>query len=237
VKRCLSLTLFLGLPLFATNAQAQWVESFELEKPTAKVPANEVSAFPTVTTDASALQLFEPDTAFPETMGQSVDTAEEMQLSQTFNRNLFVNRPWSYIGAGVNFGLDGDTALGSSDNSFGIISKIALNANLSLRPGVRFSERSAFMIPITYDIPLAGADPFEPATFHPFVGGGVMFTVDDDETNNNDSDNNIGPMLTGGVDVRLDDMWVINSTLNVGFMSDDTEIGILFGVGYIFSGS
>jgi hypothetical protein len=148
------------------------------------------------------------------------------------NRNLFVNRPWSYVGAGLNLGLEGDTDLG--DTSFAIISKIAIGDNLSLRPGAIIGENVAILVPVTYDFTVPNVDPFEAALLRPYVGGGVVFTTNDTAADEG-VDNNVGPMITGGLDVRFNDKWVANAGLNVGFLGDDAEFGIVIGVGYIFS--
>jgi outer membrane protein W len=148
------------------------------------------------------------------------------------NRNLFVNRPWSYVGAGLNLGLEGDTDLG--DTSFAIISKIAIGNNLSLRPGAIIGENVAILVPVTYDFVVPSADPFEASLLRPYVGGGIVFTTNDTAADEG-VDNNVGPMITGGLDVRFNDKWVANAGLNVGFLGDDAEFGIVIGVGYIFS--
>jgi hypothetical protein len=40
-------------------------------------------------------------------------------------------------------------------------------------------------------------------------------------------------LLTGGVDVPLGNRFTINGTVNAAFL-DETDVGLLFGVGYNF---
>lgn len=188
----------------------------------------EFLSFSDLATDkASALAL---TTYRPEDI-ESTPAAAPQEMAQV-GRNLFVNRPWSYIGAGVNVGLEGDTDIG--ETSFAIISKIAISENLSLRPGAIIGENVAILVPITYDFVVPNADPFEPSLLRPYVGGGIVFTTNDTAADEG-VDNNVGPMITGGLDVRFNEKWVANAGLNVGFLGDDAEFGIVIGVGYIFS--
>lgn len=131
----------------------------------------------------------------------------------------------SYIGVGGNIGLSGDNALG--EGSFAINSKIGLTRNISVRPAVLLGDEATFTIPVTYDFTIQTTDPFEPLAFAPFLGGGLVVSTQDD--------NNIGFLLTGGIDVPLSREFVANATLNVGFM-DKTEVGLMLGVGYTFTG-
>lgn len=131
----------------------------------------------------------------------------------------------SYIGIGGNIGLSGDNALG--EGSFAILSKIGLTRNISVRPAVLIGDEATFTIPVTYDFVIQTADPFEPLAFAPFAGAGLVVSTQDD--------NNIGFLLTGGIDVPLSREFVANATLNVGFM-DKTEVGLMLGVGYTFTG-
>ncbi|MEQ8996169.1 MAG: hypothetical protein RID53_06640 [Coleofasciculus sp. B1-GNL1-01] len=143
----------------------------------------------------------------------------------------------NYLGIGINIGLTeeddvaeadaddgGETALG--DAGFVINGKIGLSRNISLRPGVIIGDDALFMVPLTYDFLIPRVDPFEPVRFAPFLGGGVALSTD--------SDDNIGFLLTGGVDVPLSRSFVANGSINIGFIEDETDIGIILGVGYTF---
>ncbi|MGB0560509.1 MAG: hypothetical protein ACPGVO_01740 [Spirulinaceae cyanobacterium] len=240
-------SLFWGLPLLTPSAVAQWIESpsvtepTEIESPSVTKPADKVeflqfSDLTTAQNQADAL-----NESLDELMLQSIHNSGgwlpadgQTEMAQTFNRNLFVNQPWSYIGLGANIGQEGITQLGRG--SVVVNSKIALNSSLSLRPGVWAGDQVAITLPLSYDIHLSGSDPFEPARFHPFLGAGVVFTTDDDSEADDNAGNNFGPLVMGGLDVRLSDEWVFNTSANFGFLDDRTEIGIVLGVGYVFSG-
>ncbi|MBE9126158.1 MULTISPECIES: hypothetical protein [unclassified Coleofasciculus] len=137
----------------------------------------------------------------------------------------------SYIGVGGNIGLsdeddedEGETALG--EPGFVINSKIGLTPTLSVRPSVIFGDDVVFMIPLTYDFAIPTEDPFEPVRVAPFAGGGLILSTDDN--------NNIGFLVTGGVDVPISSSFVANASLNVGFIEDTTDFGLILGVGYTF---
>ncbi|MFP4104144.1 hypothetical protein [Coleofasciculus sp.] len=135
----------------------------------------------------------------------------------------------NYVGVGVNIGLteddDGDET-GLGDAGFVINGKIGLSRNISLRPGVIIGDDAVFMIPLTYDFLIPRVDPFEPVRFAPFLGGGVALSTDGDD--------NIGFLFTGGVDVPLSRSFVANGSINIGFIEDQTDVGIILGVGYTF---
>ncbi|NJL00197.1 MAG: hypothetical protein HC910_06360 [Spirulinaceae cyanobacterium SM2_1_0] len=146
-------------------------------------------------------------------------------LAQRSSARRAVNRPWSYISLGGNFGFnDGRTEL--SDTAFAIGSKIGLTPYLSARPMALLGDRVTFLLPLTYDIAVGQSDPFRPASFVPYVGGGIILTTNDG--------NNVGPLVSGGIDVRVSESIVINTGINAGFFRDDTDIGLTVGIGYIF---
>ncbi len=131
----------------------------------------------------------------------------------------------SYIGVGGNIGLGGDSAV--SEGNFAVISKIGLTRNFSVRPGAIIGDDTLVMVPITFDLASQSANPTGDRTFSisPFIGAGVAI-----ETSN---DANIGLLLTGGVDVPLGSRFTLNGTVNAAFL-DQTDVGLLFGVGYNF---
>lgn len=133
----------------------------------------------------------------------------------------------SYIGIGANIGLDGDSsALG--DGNFAVISKVGLTRTISLRPSAVLGDDTVFLIPVTYDFSLNAADPFtEPLPIAPYLGvGAAIETGDDSET---------AFLVTGGVDVPLNSQFTANAAVNAAFF-DDTDIGLILGVGYNFRG-
>lgn len=178
----------------------------------------------TVATSADLLRL-QPQTPEPSTQSANQTDTTIAQRDLDIRRSP-VGVP-SYIGIGGNIGLssgDDNTTLG--DGGFVVNSKIRLSDTLSLRPSVIFGNDAVFLIPLTYDFVIPRVDPFEPIRFAPFAGGGVAISTDDD--------NNIGFLLTLGVDVPISRTFVANAALNVGFIEDTTDFGLMLGVGYVF---
>ncbi|NER31042.1 MAG: hypothetical protein F6J89_26340 [Symploca sp. SIO1C4] len=145
-------------------------------------------------------------------------------------RDFEIGRPTrggsSYVGIGINLGLtDEGTALG--DIAFVVNSKLGLTKNISFRPAAVIADNAVFLLPVTYDFAIEPVDPFEPVRIAPFVGAGIGFATD--------SDNSVGFVLTGGVDWPFARQFVANASVNVGFF-DDTDLGIILGVGYSFPG-
>ncbi|MEM8637587.1 MAG: hypothetical protein AAGG51_02035 [Cyanobacteria bacterium P01_G01_bin.54] len=249
MKRYLLLAfLCWGLPCLTPAVMAQWIESPSetsspnIESPSIAKPADKVEflQFSDLTTAHNQVDAF--NESLDQLMLQSLNpgggwlppTEETTEMAQSFNRNLFVNRPWSYIGVGAGIGREGVSQLGRG--SFVANAKVALDSSLSLRPAVWAGDQVAITLPLSYDIQISGSDPFEPARFHPFLGAGVLFTTDADDDTDDNAGDNFGALVMGGLDVRLSDEWVFNTSANFGFLDDRTEIGIVLGVGYVFSG-
>lgn len=132
----------------------------------------------------------------------------------------------SYVGVGGNIGLSGDTALG--DGNFTIISKIGLTRNIAVRPSVVLGNDATFLIPLTYDFSIRQAEALEEVLpIAPYVGAGVSIATGDND--------NIGLLLTGGIDVPLNSQFTANAAVNVG-IADETDVGLAIGVGYNFAG-
>ena len=177
----------------------------------------------TVSTSAAPLTLQPNTLPLPEMSSQEVNTP----IAQTdIDPGRTTRGGASYVGIGGNIGLGGDTALGNG--SFVINGKIGLTRSLSLRPAAVIGDDTVFLIPLTYDFTIRQTDPFEPVRFAPFVGGGIALSTDEDD--------NIGFLLTGGVDVPLSREFVANGSINVGFIEDTTDVGLILGVGYTFVG-
>lgn len=130
---------------------------------------------------------------------------------------------YNYVGAGVSIG-----ELGSgSDVGLAINSKIRVYDHVSIRPSVasdlNFSDDGAtqFTLPVTYDFNSLTAD----GRLLPYVGGGVSYTTAGSD--------DIGPMVTAGVDYRLTDRLTANGAVNVNFF-DDTRVNGVIGLGYSF---
>ncbi len=131
----------------------------------------------------------------------------------------------SYIGVGGNIGLGGDTTL--SEGSFSVISKIGLTNNFSVRPSALIGDNAVFLIPLTLDFPVESVTDtgVQQISVAPYIGGGAAISTGQDNT--------VGFLLTGGVDVPLSPQFTANAGVNVGFIND-TEVGLMLGVGYNF---
>ena len=133
----------------------------------------------------------------------------------------------SYIGVAGNIGISGDdSSLG--DGNFAAVSKIGLTNAISIRPSAIFGDSTTILIPVTYDFSFRQADPFdEPLPIAPYVGvGAAIKTGDDSQT---------AVLVSGGIDVPLNAQFTATAAVNAGFF-DKTDIGLLVGVGYNFSG-
>ncbi|MDV2992506.1 MAG: hypothetical protein N4J56_002160 [Chroococcidiopsis sp. SAG 2025] len=132
----------------------------------------------------------------------------------------------SYLGVAGNIGLGGDSAIGES--SFAVISKIGLANVLSARPSVAIEDDPVILLPLTYDFSFRSVDPLdETLSIASYLGGGVAIEASDDA--------DVGFLLTGGVDVPLSDRFTATAAVNAAFL-DDTDVGLLIGVGYNFAG-
>ncbi|MBE9105462.1 fasciclin domain-containing protein [Nostoc cf. edaphicum LEGE 07299] len=132
----------------------------------------------------------------------------------------------SYIGGGGNIGLSGnDTAL--SDSNFAVISKVGLTNYLSVRPSVIFGDDTIFLVPVTLDFSprTAGSVGERSFAISPFIGAGVAIEAN--------LDTDIGLLLTGGVDLPVGSRFTVTGSVNASFL-DDTDVGLLLGVGYNF---
>lgn len=179
----------------------------------------------TVETSADLLSAQPEFAPVPEASSDAAASEADTTVAQT---EIDPGRPTrggaSYVGIGGNIGIDGDTALGRG--SFVINGKIGLTRSLSFRPAAIIGDDTVFLFPLTYDFRIQSTDPFEPVRFAPFVGGGLALSTDEDD--------NLGFLVTGGVDFPLSPQFVANASLNIGFLEDTTDFGLMVGVGYTF---
>ncbi|MDZ8085800.1 MAG: hypothetical protein RMY16_09585 [Nostoc sp. DedQUE12b] len=133
----------------------------------------------------------------------------------------------SYLGVAANIGLSGgDTSLG--DGNFAVVSKIGLTNSISIRPSAVFGDNTTVLLPITYDFTFKSADAFsEPLAIAPYVGVGAAYKTGDDSQ--------FAFLVSGGIDVPLTSQFTATAAINAGFF-DQTDVGLLLGVGYNFSG-
>jgi len=136
-------------------------------------------------------------------------------------------RSSSYIGVGGNIGITGNSsALG--DANFTVISKIGFTKSLSIRPSVIIGDNTTILAPVTYNFSLPSGDPFtEPLAIAPYLGvGAAIKTGDNSQT---------ALLVTGGIDVPLNNRFTATAAVNAGFFNQ-TDVGVVFGVGYNFRG-
>ncbi len=133
-----------------------------------------------------------------------------------------------YVGIGANIGLGGGSSA-LSDGNFLVYSKLGLTRNISVRPAAVLSSNTVITIPVTYDFNFsAPSDPFsEPLPIAPYAGIGAAI-----KTGNN---SDVGFLLTGGVDVPLTQQFTATAGVNAAFFNQ-TDVGLLLGIAYNFSG-
>lgn len=133
----------------------------------------------------------------------------------------------SYLGAAANFGLSGDSALGDG-TKVAVFSKIGLLNYLSVRPAVMIGDDPAVIIPVTYDFNVRTTETLG-RTFSvvPYAGAGIGIKTGEDSS--------VGFLLSAGIDVPLGNRFTGTAAVNALF-GDDTDIGLLVGVGYNFTG-
>jgi len=133
----------------------------------------------------------------------------------------------SYLGVGGNIGISGSSSA-LSDGNFTVISKIGVTKSLSVRPSVILGDNTTILAPVTYDFSFQSADPFsEPLPIAPYIGVGAAFKTG--------SQSKTALLVTGGIDVPLNNRLTATAAVNAGFFGQ-TDVGLLFGVGYNFSG-
>ncbi len=189
----------------------------------------EMEAFLTGTAAAETAQSLTP-TESAQTLDEYLAAPAAMETAQVredadiaqVTRSLYRGVAPFYVGLGGNLGIIGSGKSAVGDFGFNIISKISFGPRFSIRPMFQFSEGESNMtLPITYN--------FNPLTLggfslYPSAGAGVDFGGFFDD---------IGFLLNAGVDVPISRDFTLNSQVNWR-VSDDTGLGISFGVGYNF---
>lgn len=138
-----------------------------------------------------------------------------------------------YMGIGGDIGLrNHKTALGGGGLAIldrtGLV-KLGNSVNLSLHNAtVIFGNRTATsMFALTLETPLKNKLSGK-IVVAPFLGGGVLLRK-------TGGSQKVAPLLSGGVDVPLSRNFTVTARVNAGFLSEDTEVGLLLGVGYNFN--
>jgi hypothetical protein len=189
----------------------------EMSTETAKVA-------PVPGTTATSAQVLTAPTATPAAPAEAAmpETAAP-KVAQSIEPGRGTRSGSSYVGVGLNVGLTGDTALG--DTNFTVLSKIGLTRTISVRPSVIIGDDADILIPVTLDFPSYTADDIG-ISAAPYVGAGVAITTGDSDL--------VRLLLTGGVDVPITPQFTATAAVNAAVF-DDTDIGILLGVGYNFN--
>ena len=169
--------------------------------------------------------------AAPSTLPQ--DPAFRQQLAQQADRAANGRRSsgqFSYIGIGGAIGLSGDddsSALGNG--GFALLGKTGFSENFALHNASILGDKGTSVTALTANFPIrdqkTGA-----VSVVPFVGAGIAISdLFGDETE-------VGLALTGGVDVPLSYRWTATGRVAAGFLDDNTDVSLLLGVGYTFTG-
>ncbi|HIK43848.1 MAG TPA: hypothetical protein IGR64_03065 [Leptolyngbyaceae cyanobacterium M65_K2018_010] len=128
---------------------------------------------------------------------------------------------YNYVGAGVGLGN-----LGPSDVGLAINSKITVGDNVSVRPGLitdfNFNTgETLFLLPVTYDFNAVTDN----GRLLPFVGAGVSVSTEGAGA--------VGPLVSGGIDYRINDRLVANGTVQWSIFGNSQVNGSI-GLGYVF---
>lgn len=159
------------------------------------------------------------------------EATDQPAASQVAQADINLGRPTrggrSYIGVAGNIGLGGgDSSLG--DGNFAVVSKVGLTNTISVRPSAVFGNNTTILLPVSYDFSLQQADPFtEPLAIAPFIGVGAAIRTG--------GDSRTAFLVSGGVDFPLTAQFTATASVNAGFF-DQTDVGLLLGVGYNFTG-
>jgi hypothetical protein len=227
---CLPSLATLAVISSSLSAKAVTLEVQASGEPTANKAA-ELQQFPSPTAEeiGDRTMIPVPGTVATSSIMLTEDTEQPNQVAQA---DVSLARPTrggsSYIGVGGNVGLSGGNS-SLADGNFTVISKIGFTRSLSLRPSAILGDNTTFLIPVTYDFSFQSlGDAFtESLPIAPYVGVGVALkTGDNSET---------AVLVTGGVDIPLNNRFTATAAVNAGFF-DQTDVGLLVGVGYNFSG-
>jgi hypothetical protein len=165
--------------------------------------------------------------------GLAPDPTFDRQLAQQPDRAANGRRnssKFSYIGIGGAIGLsDDDESSTLGEGGFSLLSKTAFTDRLSLHNASVLGDKGTSVIALTVDFPIYNKAS-ESIAAVPFVGGGVAIS----DLFGDDTD--VGFALTGGVDVPLSYRWTATGRIAAGFFDDNTDLAILLGVGYTFTG-
>jgi hypothetical protein len=208
------------------TVQAEVVSTEMTPASTTEMPSDAAKVAPVPGTTATSAQVLTEPAAAPSATAEATaptTATEAPKVAQSIEPGRGTRSGSSYIGAGLNVGITGDTALG--DTNFTILSKIGLTPTISVRPSVMIGDDADILIPVTLDFPSYTAGDIG-ISAAPYVGAGVAITTGDSDV--------VRLLLTGGVDVPLTPRFTATAAVNAAVF-DDTDIGLLLGIGYNFT--
>ena len=165
----------------------------------------------------------QPSATEPAATLADADSEESVQLAQARRRTTRgVAGSSNFIGIGADFGT-------TDDISFAVMSKLAFNDQIAVRPSVLIGDGFAVLVPVTYEFNRFSTD-VQGFQLRPYAGVGASYVDSDD-------DDSFGLLLSGGVDVPLSRRFTANAQANfAGVFSDESNFGVTVGVGYNFDG-
>jgi hypothetical protein len=232
-----------GLPTIAQTVDTatalspkQETPSQNLSTPTTVNSTSELPQFPNATTQQIASRIVTPvpGTVTTSSVGlasENVQPAAQLSVRKVAQSDISIDRPTrggqSYLGVAGNIGLSGnDSSLG--DGNFAVISKVRLTDTISFRPSAVIGDNTTILVPVAYDFSFKQGDAFsEPLGIAPYVGVGAAIKTGDKSQ--------VALLVSGGIDVPLNPQFTATVAVNAGFF-DTTDVGLLVGVGYNFSG-
>lgn len=142
------------------------------------------------------------------------------------NRRL--SNHFNYFAVGGNIGITGN-ASGLGKGGGGTLGKTGYSENLSLHTGGVLIGEGASVAALTYSFPMRVDTGGVVAS--PFIGAGIIYA---DLFN---SDFSFGPLFMTGIDVPISYSFIFTSRFNVGYIRETTEVGVMLGVGYVYTRS
>ncbi|MCG6135949.1 MAG: hypothetical protein MET45_15045 [Nostoc sp. LLA-1] len=215
--------------------QIDFDSTFVVANQAAVLDGNASPQFPNAAIQEIASSSLAPVPGTVSTSSASLTPESELTFSpagsQVAQADINFGRPTrggrSYVGVAGNLGLGGgDSALG--DGNFAAVSKIGLTNTFSIRPSAVFGNNTTILVPLTYDFSLQSADPFaEPLAIAPYVGVGAAIKTG--------SNSRTALLVSGGIDFPLTPRFTATASVNAGFFRQ-TDVGLLLGIGYNFTG-
>lgn len=145
-----------------------------------------------------------------------------MPISQQ-NRETSTPKPRrSYIGAAAAIDLSDSNEAGLEEGGFSIISRTGFTENLGLHSAAIFADQFTSNLAFTVRFPVQSGQSGR-TLVEPFIGPGIII-----------QDGEIDALVSTGADVPLTKDMTATARLNISFPNGDTEVGMIFGLGYNF---